>query len=84
MIHVTMNLPARSAAMAVTVTCHMYVCFVWRGLAWRAVAGVYGDRGGGWVTEDDEPWPAAPRTKARLKAERAWLRLHVRSNVETG
>lgn len=43
-----------------------------------AVSGVYGDRGGGWVTEEDEPWPAAPRTKARLKAERSWLRLHVR------
>lgn len=41
-------------------------------------AGVYGERGGGWVTEEDEPWPAAPRTKARLKAERSWLHLHVR------
>ena len=30
------------------------------------------------MTEEDEPWPAAPRTKARLKAERSWLRLHVR------
>lgn len=40
--------------------------------------GVYGDRGGGWVTEQDEPWPSVPRTKARLKAEKAWLRLHVR------
>ena len=40
--------------------------------------GVYGDRGGGWVTEEDEPGPSVPRTKARLKAESAWLRLHVR------
>lgn len=30
------------------------------------------------MTEADEPWPAVPRTKARLKAERSWLRLHVR------
>ncbi|CAM9379724.1 unnamed protein product, partial [Discosporangium mesarthrocarpum] len=34
-----------------------------------------------WVTEDDEPWPLVARTKARLKAERSWLRLHSRSGM---
>lgn len=36
------------------------------------------------MTEEDEPWPAAPRTKARLKAERSWLRLHVRGEERGG
>eukprot|EP00903_Cladosiphon_okamuranus_P007555 g7329.t1 len=52
-----------------------------RWVGYLSSTGVYGDRGGGWVTEEDEPWPAAPRTKARLKAERSWLRLHERHGV---
>ncbi|CAN0145041.1 unnamed protein product [Ectocarpus sp. 6 AP-2014] len=52
-----------------------------RWVGYLSSTGVYGDRGGGWVTEEDEPWPAAPRTKARLKAERSWLRLHERDGL---
>ncbi|CAN0199670.1 unnamed protein product [Scytosiphon promiscuus] len=54
-----------------------------RWIGYLSSTGVYGDRGGGWVTEEDEPWPAAPRTKARLKAERSWLRLHERDGLPT-
>ncbi|CAN0203433.1 unnamed protein product, partial [Ectocarpus sp. 13 AM-2016] len=52
-----------------------------RWVGYLSSTGVYGDRGGGWVTEEDEPWPAAPRTKARLKAERSWLRLYERDGL---
>ncbi|CAM9919852.1 unnamed protein product [Ectocarpus fasciculatus] len=52
-----------------------------RWVGYLSSTGVYGDRGGGWVTEEDEPWPAAPRTKARLKAERSWLRLQERDGL---
>lgn len=46
------------------------------GLAWVGYLGttaVYGDRGGGWVSEEDEPAPRLPRAVRRLEAERAWL-----------
>jgi nucleoside-diphosphate-sugar epimerase len=51
----------------------------WAG--YLSTTGVYGDRGGGWVSEDDPPAPATPRGIARVAAEDAWratgLPLHV-------
>ena len=46
------------------------------GIAWigyLSTTGVYGDRRGGWVSEDDAPSPAERRSRSRLAAERAWL-----------
>ncbi|MCY4547551.1 MAG: SDR family oxidoreductase [Defluviicoccus sp.] len=46
------------------------------GLEWigyLSTTGVYGDRRGGWVGEDDAPRPDTPRAERRLAAERAWL-----------
>ena len=46
------------------------------GIAWigyLSTTGVYGDRRGGWVSEDDAPNPAERRSRSRLAAERAWL-----------
>jgi nucleoside-diphosphate-sugar epimerase len=47
-------------------------------LAWvgyLSTTGVYGDRGGGWVGEDDELRPVNQRSQWRAKAEADWLRL---------
>ena len=54
-------------------------------LAWAgylSTTGVYGDRQGGWVDEDDECRPSTRRGQWRLDAERAWaaipgLALHI-------
>ena len=46
------------------------------GLAWigyLSTTGVYGDRNGGWVGEEDAPRPDSARAERRLAAERAWL-----------
>ena len=46
------------------------------GIAWigyLSTTGVYGDRRGDWVSEDDAPSPAERRSRSRLAAERAWL-----------
>ena len=42
-------------------------------IGYLSTTGVYGDRGGGWVSEDDAPKPGEARSKLRLAAERAWL-----------
>lgn len=47
-----------------------------RDVAWigyLSTTGVYGNRRGGWVSEDDEPRPGSARAERRLAAERAWL-----------
>ncbi len=47
-------------------------------LAWvgyLSTTGVYGDRAGGWVDEDDALEPTTERGRRRLAAERAWLSL---------
>lgn len=46
------------------------------GLEWigyLSTTGVYGDRNGGWVGEEDAPRPDSARAERRLEAERAWL-----------
>lgn len=42
-------------------------------IGYLSTTGVYGDRGGGWVSEDDAPKPGEDRSRQRLAAERAWL-----------
>lgn len=44
---------------------------VWIG--YLSTVGVYGDRQGGWVDEDDELRPSTQRSRRRAEAERAWL-----------
>ncbi len=41
-------------------------------LVYLSTVGVYGDHGGAWVDENTPADPAAPRTRNRLAAERAW------------
>jgi nucleoside-diphosphate-sugar epimerase len=51
-------------------------------LAWigyLSTIGVYGDRGGGWVTEEDAPRPTSERSVQRVAAEEGWLALGARS-----
>jgi nucleoside-diphosphate-sugar epimerase len=42
-------------------------------LAYLSTTGVYGDRGGEWVTEDSPLTPNTERGERRLAAEKAWL-----------
>ena len=42
-------------------------------IGYLSTTGVYGDRGGGWVSEDDAPRSGEERSQRRLAAERAWL-----------
>lgn len=54
--------------------------FSWVG--YLSTTGVYGDRGGDWVTEDSELRPSTKRGQARVAAEAAWqaipnLPLHI-------
>ncbi len=44
-----------------------------RWVGWLGTTAVYGDRGGAWVDEEDEPRPTLARARRRLAAERAWL-----------
>lgn len=41
-------------------------------IIYLSTIGVYGDRGGEWVSEADAPMPASERSKTRVQAERAW------------
>jgi nucleoside-diphosphate-sugar epimerase len=47
-----------------------------RWLAYLSTTGVYGDHGGGWVTEETPLTPNTERGKKRLEAETGWLALH--------
>ena len=49
--------------------------FEWVG--YLSTTGVYGDRGGDWVTEEDELRPATKRGQARVKAEADWRELNL-------
>ena len=46
-----------------------------RWLGYLSTTGVYGDRGGDWVTEDSPLAPSTMRGEARVEAEAAWQRL---------
>lgn len=41
-------------------------------IGYLSTTGVYGDRGGGWVFEDDDLTTQEPRSLARIAAENAW------------
>jgi nucleoside-diphosphate-sugar epimerase len=43
-----------------------------RWVGYISTTGVYGDRGGDWVTEATPPAPSQPRSHRRLEAEAAW------------
>ena len=43
----------------------------WSG--YLSTTGVYGDRQGGWVSEQDDPAPTLDRSMRRLNCEQAWL-----------
>ena len=47
--------------------------FAWVG--YLSTTGVYGDHGGGWVTEESPLTPATARGQARVAAEAAWAEL---------
>ncbi len=42
-------------------------------IGYLSTTGVYGDRQGGWVSEEDTPDPRQLRSRLRLAAERDWL-----------
>ncbi len=46
-----------------------------RWFGYLSTTGVYGDRGGDWVTEDSPLEPSTTRGQARVEAEAAWQRL---------
>ena len=41
-------------------------------VGYLSTTGVYGDRSGGWVSENDEPVPTSERSRRRLDCENAW------------
>lgn len=53
--------------------------FQWVG--YLSTTGVYGDRRGGWVTEDDPLTPATRRGEMRVAAEGAWRALQVEAGL---
>lgn len=53
--------------------------FAWVG--YLSTTGVYGDRGGGWVDENDPLTPTGERGQRRVDAERAWLDLLEQNGV---
>ncbi len=50
-------------------------------IGYLSTTGVYGDRGGGWVTEDSPPAPLSEQGRRRVEAERSWLALGKRLNL---
>ncbi len=50
-------------------------------IGYLSTTGVYGDHGGGWVTETTPIAPATPRSHRRAAAEQAWLDLPGRVQV---
>ena len=44
-------------------------------ILYLSTIGVYGDRGGEWVDEDELPTPLSERSKVRVQAEKAWSTL---------
>ncbi|HAH10633.1 MAG TPA: NAD(P)-dependent oxidoreductase [Alphaproteobacteria bacterium] len=55
-----------------------------RSLAWigyLSTTGVYGDHGGGWVTEETPVSPASERGRRRVQAERGWAAFGLAAGV---
>ena len=48
-------------------------------IGYLSTTGVYGDRGGGWVDENDALDPTGDRGRRRVQAERHWTRLYEES-----
>ena len=49
--------------------------------AYLSTTGVYGDHGGGWVSEESPLTPSTERGQRRLDAESGWLALHRRHGL---
>jgi hypothetical protein len=47
----------------------------WRAIVYLSTVGVYGDHRGAWIDEGSATEPSLARNRARLEAERAWLKL---------
>jgi nucleoside-diphosphate-sugar epimerase len=52
---------------------------VWIG--YLSTVGVYGDRGGDWVDEEEAPTPVFTRSRQRLAAEQAWEAFAARARI---
>lgn len=52
-----------------------------RTIAYLSTVGVYGDHGGDWVSEETTPRPASERSRQRQLAEREWIALAQRKNI---
>lgn len=52
-----------------------------RWIGYLSSTGVYGDRQGSWVSEEDIPQPSNERTKARALAESRWTTLYERNGI---
>lgn len=52
-----------------------------RWVGYLSTVGVYGDHGGGWVTEDTPIKPVSERSKERVEAENAWLDYGARQGI---
>ena len=50
-------------------------------IVYLSTVGVYGDRGGAWVSESDRATPMQPRSVRRLEAEMQWQALAARCNA---
>lgn len=55
-----------------------------KSILYLSTIGVYGDRHGAWVTEQDPATPMQPRSIKRFAAEQNWQRLGAALNVKTG
>lgn len=79
--HVVVSVPPEDAGDPVLVLHGEDIAAAQR-LAWigyLSTVGVYGDRQGKWVDEDDELKPSSQRSRRRAEAERAWLDIAERS-----
>ena len=50
-------------------------------VGYLSTVGVYGDHGGGWVTEDTPIKPVSERSRERVEAENAWLDYGARRGI---
>jgi len=68
----------------VLVNLPMYMKDVFPNLEWigyLSTVGVYGDRNGAWVNEDDEPMPFSKRSIWRTNAENGWQARAVKNKI---